>query len=161
MSFTESPDYKAKVAAAKALQSQLESDPNAIVQGLFFAARNGAISHVLREVETFFAARGLVLKAKWKETSMPGTHVELLLKERHLRRLWIDRNTFAPGDRPMMSMVLYALKSVQVGDYYGGRKPKIAEEFDAVLESEAFKAQAESWINGLNYPFAYVSHSSF
>lgn len=153
-----------KKAALQALPKATRENPTQVVSGLFFAARNGAISHLLRVLEMFFRERGMDVAAAWNETSMGKPFIALTLRDRrtgeHTRRLWLDRSTQGMMSE-LSSMLVYALDSVETGAYYGTRKPKIADDFDAALATPAFEAMARKLVNGANYPFAYESHSSF
>lgn len=156
--------YAEKSAQTVELAQQLRASPSEVINRLFFAARNGAISHLLRTLEHEFRAHKLNAVAKWKESSMSGTHVELLFIDprgtEHTRRIWVDREDVGHTlDLP--SRLVYRLRSIDVSEYYPHRTPKIAEAIAQVLSSAEFKDKASRWINGVNYPFTYESQSSF
>jgi hypothetical protein len=156
--------FAKKVTATEALGKTLATAPLEAVNGLFFMARNGAISHLLRAFEHHFQEQGMTVRAAWHETSFPRTAVRLTLKDKrggeHARSLAIER-TVATRDARVPSELVYALQSIQVSEYYRGKPPKAAVDFDAVLATPAFEALARTLINGANYPFTYASHSSF
>lgn len=136
------------------------------INALFFAARNGAIAYLCWEIEKYFRPHKLNVTAKWKESSFrDSAHIILTLhdKSEHCRLVFIARETVWPRCKlsEAGSECLYSLKSIQTGEYYGHRKPKKAEEFDAILASDEFAAFIEPAIYGVNYPFTRESYSSF
>lgn len=155
---------KTKIEALRVLPDQVRKNPDDAVNRLFFAARNGAISHVLREFEHHFQDQGFQVRAAWKETSFPGVIIALTLHDKRTgrtdRHIHVTRDSVIPPTE-MVSTLAYTLKSIDAGAYYGGRKPKVAEDFDTILGSEEFKTLATGLVNGVNYPFTYASHSSF
>lgn len=156
--------YDQKFTKTVELANQLSASPREVINRLFFAARNGAISHLLRTIEHELRAHKLNVKASWEETSMSGTHVRLVFIDsrggEHHRRIWLERNSVSHAlDLP--SQAVYRLRSIDVSEYYPHRTPKIAEEIERVLSSDDFKDKATQWIIGANYPFTYESQSSF
>lgn len=135
------------------------------INRLFFAARNGAIAYLLGRLEHYFADQDLMVRAAWKETSFGGPTVSLVLRDKrtgeHERRLSCGRDQVHPSSDSRVSTLVYKLKDIQADEYYRGRKPKIAEQFDEILASAEFARLAGEWINGVNYPFTYESHSCF
>lgn len=156
--------FTAKCAELKKLPKDISAAPQDIINRLFFAARNGAISHLLREFEGHFRDRGLDVRAQWKESSMGSPCITLTLHDKrkgeHVRYLWLNR-TDEVSSSSLPSTLVYELKSIQAGEYYPRRKPQVAIDFDDVLQTAEFEALARTWVNGANYPFAYESHSSF
>ena len=145
-------------------EASIENNSSDTVNRLFFAARNGAISHLLRSFEHHFHTLGFDVRASWEESSFPGVCVVLIAHDKrtghHTRRLHLERTS--PGKpNSLPSDLVYALSSVQVGEYYPHRKPKVAERLDDELASESFHKMAAELIDGANYPFVYTSHSSF
>lgn len=153
-----------KIAAMEDLGRTFAADPKDAFAHLFFAARNGAISNLLLIFEHYFQDRGFAVRAAWKETSFPGVSVELVLNDKrtgeHERRLQIDRQT-TRAPEALGSQLVYALKAVHAGAYYRNRKPQVAVDFDAILETQDFHEFVSMLVLGANYPFAYESHSSF
>lgn len=155
-------DYNDTARNAQALESAFRSQPKDVLNRLFFAARNGAISNMLREVERYFRDRDLEVRADWKESSFGSPHVELVLVDKrtgeHKRMVMLKRTD--AGTRDLPSNLVYTLEGIDVGAYYT-RKPKIAETFETLLADEGFQTQMRLWVAGTNHPFEYRSHSSF
>lgn len=131
---------------------------NESAQKLFFMARNGAIAHVLREIEQYFISKNMVINCHWKETSL-SVSIQMTLNC-HERSILIKRDTIHP-EPAGVSPCIYSLERVSIGQYYRSKKPKIAVELDEILSSEEFKGLVENLILGTNYPFTYESYSSF
>jgi len=132
-----------------------------LVNVLFFAARSGVIAGIILDVERYFAERKLRVRAEWVENSF-HTYFQTVLVDKydHERHHTITRDAYWPRTGAPSDMQ-YSLKEVSVGDYYGKRKPVIAERFDEVLASEEFRAFLENQILRANYPFGYTSYSPF
>jgi hypothetical protein len=155
---------EAKIKAFKALTAASRLDPAKALNELFFAARNGAIERVLRVLEQHFRDKGLTVTASWHETSMPGVAIYLELNDKrtgkHTRRLILERESMQPH-HDHFSVLIYRLKEVVSGEYYGGRIPKVGEALSAVMQEPTFKVWTTQLVNGVNYPFTYESHTSF
>lgn len=151
-------------AALVAFIEKTHTHPKDVIAALFCRARNGAIEHVLRTLEQHFQEKGLRVIADWEESSRPFVRISLTLRDKrtgeHVRHLDITRSMLWPEVQHGSSLH-YHLKEVQTGDYYRSRKPKAAEEFDALLSDSTFQPWAVHLIEGVNYPFAVPSHSSF
>lgn len=150
---------------AKALQDfgkKFRKEPALLINQLFFAARNGAIARVLRELEAHFRTQGLPVVADWDEDCRSAAiKLELVDKRgNHVRRIYLTRSVEVPGQSLAGSGCMYALDKVVAGEYYRSRKPKVAEQFDAILESKDFRTLVAALVTGTNYPFAYESFSS-
>ena len=150
---------------AKALQDlgrKFRKEPASLINHLFFAARNGAIARVLRELETYFRNEGLPVVAHWDEDCRSAAiRLELVDKRgNHVRRIYLNRSVEVPGQSLAGSGCMYAVDKIVAGEYYRSRKPKVAEQFDAILESKDFHALVATLVTGTNYPFAYESFSS-
>lgn len=136
------------------------------INRLFFAARNGAIERLRLAVQTYFDDRGYRVRCLWNESSMGNPAFQIALHEKkdtHTRFCWIEREKMwpPPALNDNVSSVTYRLKNIGNGEYYRYRKPKRAEEFDAILGSEEFFEFLAREVNGVNYPFTYESHSCF
>ena len=128
---------------------------------LFFMAKNGAISRILREFEHFFMDKDMKVKAEWNENST-STYILLTLfskNNEHTRTIQINREVMHPEPEGI-SPCIYSLKSILNGAYYSARKPKVAVELDELLGGGEFFVLAEKSIIGVNYPFCYESQSS-
>ena len=157
-------NYDAKVEATKQLRHDMSKTPSDVFNRLFFAARNGAISLLLRRLEHYLGDAGYVVRANWKETSFPGVMIKLVMHDKrsgeHTRSISIDRESVMPSSA-LPSSLCYKLNRIHNGEYYRSKKPKIAVDFDELLGSEAFAIRVAEWVNGVNYPFEYEGQSSF
>lgn len=158
--------YDERREAIKAYSQNTSTDPVPLLGRLFYAARNGAISHVLRQLETFFRDKGFIVKANWRETSMGATTINLVMLDKkgqeHTRHIYLKRDVVVhPGFTETHSPVMYAFEKVVAGEYYNRRKPAVAIAFDDVLEDAGFSEMAAKLVLGTNYPFAYESYSSY
>lgn len=155
-------DYTAAANHAKALETAFREQPRDVLNRLFFAARNGAISLALREVENHFGDRGMNVRAHWHESSFGNPHIEIAFKDKrsgeHPRRVALKRSE--ASTRGLPSNVLYTLQSVEAEAYYP-RKPKAVEAFEAELGSEDFQKKMRAWVAGTNHPFRHQGHSVF
>lgn len=152
------------LAVLSNLKSAIETDPKAVIDRLFFRTRNGAIEHVLRRLEHRFGDLGMVVRASWEESSFPGVHIELTLKDKrtgdHERRIDLTREKLWPSN-DCGSDVVYQLKAIHAGAYYGGRKAKAAQVFDDELSAPDFEPWLRTLLQSVNYPFELPSHSCF
>ena len=157
--------YESKVEATKQLRHDLSKTPSDVINRLFFAARNGAISLLLRRLEHYFGDKGFDVRAKWSESSFPGVTIKLVMHDKrrgeHTRSISVDRESVLASSSSVPSSLCYKLKGIHNGEYYRSRKPKVAIDFDEILGSEDFRLLAIEWVNGVNYPFEYESQSSF
>ena len=144
--------------------TQMEKDPSDLFNRLFFAARNGAISYLLLQVDAYFRDQGFAVKSHWSESSFGPPVIKITLLDKktgeHERSVFLNRDVVG-REAETHSACVYSLKQVSAGAYYRSRKPAIAENFDQVLGSEEFKGKMEEWVLGTNYPFDYHSYSSF
>ena len=154
-----------KIEETRALAKKTPTVSTELVNRLFFQARNGAISALLRAIEQEFVDHKMVVRAQWREHSMGGPTIALVLVDprtgEHERHVQVDRSTVGHVYSSLPSQLVYKLNTIQVGAYYASRKPKAAEAFDAILATPGFKKKMAAWINGANYPFTYESQSSF
>lgn len=130
---------------------------------LFFAARNGMIAAICRDIENYFADHGLRVDAEWSESSNAiATCLRTHLRDKmtHSRMHFITRENLWPRTGAPSDCV-YSLKSIQSSEHYDRVKPKKAVEYDAILGSDAFRVILEKQILRTNYPFGYSSYSSF
>lgn len=130
---------------------------------LFFQARNGAITYVLRNIEQYFDKHKLKVAAKWHESSYGHlTNITITLKDKydHERLCFVKREVMWP-EAKTGSQCLYRLENVQSSEYYHRKKPAKAEQFDDILGSPEFYAFLEKQVLGVNYPFIYKSQSSY
>lgn len=132
-----------------------------LINRLFFMAKNGAISRILREFEHFFMDKDMKVKAEWKEDyKFASIHLKLITKTNgHERTISIKRSKIHPEPKGI-SPCLYSLYAIANSEYYRSKKPKAAVDFDEILGSEEFAILAEKLIRGVNYPFVYESQSS-
>ncbi len=152
--------FEEKEKEINGLEEVIEKDPGLVYNRFFFMAKNGAISHLLKEMEHYFQDRGLVARAEWCE-DMRSAHINVVFfdkkKAEHHRTIFIQRTkTDAPE---CISPCMYALDSVKCTNYYRS-VPKIAVTISEVMGSEEFEGIARRLINGANFPFGYVSQSS-
>lgn len=132
-----------------------------LINRLFFMAKNGAISRILREFEHFFMDKDMKVKAEWKEDYRYAyVHLKLIVrKNEHERLVSIKRDKIHPEPKGI-SPCLYSLNKISNSEYYGSKKPKAAVDFDEILGNDEFAILAEKLIRGVNYPFVYESQSS-
>lgn len=134
---------------------------------LFYAARNGAIAKIMLDIERFFKRGTIFASAYWRENSMSSMvciEISLEIKYRngdrgeYLRHCWINRSTEWPKTGAP-SDCTYEFTSISGSE--PGRKSKAVVEFDALVDSQEFEGLVRTSVNGANYPFEYVSYSSF
>ena len=166
MKLNDGLSYDERHEALKAYSQDAVNDPIPLLGRLFYAARNGAISHVLRQFEAFFRDKGFIVKANWRETSIGTPTINLVMLEKkgqeHTRHIYLKRALVVhPGFTDTHSPIMYAFEKVVAGEYYSRRKPAVAVALDDVLSDASFSEMAAKLVLGTNYPFAYESYSSY
>lgn len=129
---------------------------------LFFAARNGIIASVLRNIEHYCFDRGFPTYANWKESSIGNPRIELIFKgkKEYIRSISIQRDSIWPEPKSI-SPCTYRLIEINLLGSEGRKPPKKIEDWETHLNSQDFFTFLEKEINRINYPFDKDSFSIF
>lgn len=151
----------------KTLEQKIEliktaNEDSNLLGRLFYQARNQGIWRLQKEVVDYFNDHKLKVRCNWKEDYRFTTlYIYLLDKYEHCRAVYIERETYSHKLGDSVSNIVYSVKSVQSGEYYRYKKPKVAKDFDSILQTDVFKDWISHRVYSLvNYPFEYNSYSS-
>lgn len=129
-----------------------ESD---LLNRLFFAGRNNAISYALYQIEDYFRAQGFNVVCNWKESSFQKATIEFVFKDKkqtHYRTCWLNRERELSGHNDL-SHLMYSVDRVSSTEYSPYQLSAHLISFQNELASQSFLSLITDLVNGVNYPF--------